>query len=180
MKNLLSKLLTVTGLTALGIASCAGASYAGTATLTASKSINIDCLFTSSGYNNTSGTVAYNSSGTIAQSITWTGTVGVTCNNTNNVQISAAPGGSSYYSNGGGGSVPIARNLSSYSGEYLSVNGTNLWKNGNSYTANSSVTLTPSANIPYEIGLVTNAGNSGPGLPNGLYYYYFDLTATPN
>ncbi|MCM0591004.1 MAG: hypothetical protein KA716_12565 [Gloeotrichia echinulata DEX184] len=180
MQNLLRKALVVSSLTALGMASYAGTSYAGTATLTASQTINIDCLFTSSGYNNTSGTVAYNSSGSIAQSITWTGTVGVTCNNTNNVQISADPYGTNGYSNGGGNQVLVARNLSSYSGEYLSVNGTNIWKNGNSYTANSSVTLTPSANIPYTIGLVTNAGNSGPGLPNGIYRYYFTLTATPN
>ena len=179
MKNLLSKLLTVTGLTALGIASCAGASYAGTATLTASESINVDCNFNSSGYNNTSGTVAFNSSGLIAQSITWTGVVGVTCNHNGNVQISAAALEGYGYSNGGNGSIPTARNLSSYSGEYLSVNGTNIWKNG-SYTANASVTLTPNANIPYEIALVTNAGSSGPGLPNGSYGYYFTLTATPN
>ncbi len=179
MQNLLRKALVVSSLTALGMASYAGASYAGTATLSASQSINVDCNFNNSGYSNNAGTVQFNSSGVIPQSITWTGIVGVTCNNNGNVQISAAPYGFSGYSNGGLGQVLTARNLSTYTGEYLKVGGTNIWKNG-SYVANSSVTLTPSASIPYEIGLVTNAGNSGPGLPNGSYAYYFTLTATPN
>ncbi|XHR82621.1 MAG: hypothetical protein ACFKPT_31590 [Gloeotrichia echinulata GP01] len=179
MQNLLRKALVVSSLTALGMASYAGASYAGTATLTASQSINVDCNFNNSGYSNTAGTVQFNSSGVIPQSITWTGIVGVTCNNNGNVQISASAINGSGYTNGGAGAVTTARTLSTYTGEYLSVNGTNIWKNG-SYVANSSVTLTPSASIPYTIGLVTNAGNSGPGLPNGTYQYYFTLTATPN
>lgn len=179
MQKLLSKFLTVTGLTALAIASYAGTSYAGTATLTASQSINVDCNFNNSSYSNTVGTVRFNSSGVIPQSITWTGVVGVTCNHNGNVQISASALNGSGYTNGGAGAVTTARSLSTYTGEYLSVGGTNIWKNGG-YDADSSVTLTPSASILYTIGLVTNPGNSGPGLPNGLYQYYFTLTATPN
>ncbi|QSJ16374.1 hypothetical protein JYQ62_32360 [Nostoc sp. UHCC 0702] len=178
MQKFLHKLFAVSALTALVIASYTGKNYAGTATLQASQTINIDCLFSNSNYSNNSGTVGYNSSGSIAQSITWTGTVGVTCNHNGNVQISATPNNSSY-SNGGNATVVTARNLSTYTGEYLSVNGTNIWKNGG-YTANSSVTLTPNANIPYAIALVTNPGTSGPGLANGTYAYYFTLTATPN
>jgi spore coat protein U-like protein len=179
MQNLMRRFLVVSGLTAIGITSWAGVSHAGTATLQASQTINIDCLFNNTSYSNPSGTVAFNSTGAIAQSITWTGTVGVSCNHSGNVQISATPYSAGGYSNGGFGGVLTARSLSTYTGEYLSVNGTNIWKNG-SYTANSSVTLTPNSNIPYTIALVTNPGTTGPGLPNGTYNYYFTLTATPN
>jgi len=178
MQKLLRQALLVSGLAALGMAAGAGVSYAGTATLQASQTINIDCLFSNTTYTNSSGAVGYNSTGAIAQSITWTGTVGVTCNHSGNVQISATPGGSGF-SNGGNATVVSARNLSTYTGEYLSVNGTNIWKNG-SFTASSSVTLAPSANIPYVISLVTNPGTNGPGLANGTYSYNFTLTATPN
>ncbi|WP_414755143.1 hypothetical protein [Anabaena sp. CCY 9910] len=179
MQKLLRQALVVSGLAALGIGSCARASYAGTATLQTSQTINIDCLFNNSTYTNTSGAVGYNSTGAIAQSITWTGTVGVTCNHSGNVQISTTPASTGGFTNGAAGAALTARNLATYTGEYLSVNGTNIWKNG-SFTANSSVTLAPSANIPYSLALVTNPGTTGPGLGNGTYNYSFTLTATPN
>lgn len=179
MQNLLRKTLIVSGLTALGMASCAGASYGGTATLTTSQTINIDCTFSNPSYTNNAGTIATNTSGSLAASIAWTGTLGVTCNNGGNVQISASPLNGSGYTNAGNSAVVAARNLSTYTGEFFSVNGTSIWKNG-SYTANSAVTLTPNANIPYAISLVTNPGTNGPGLSNGTYGYYFTLTATPN
>jgi hypothetical protein len=179
MQKLMQKLLIISGLTALGIASAAGVSYAGTTILTASHTINIDCTFNNPSYTNNAGTIATNPSGSLAASIAWTGTLGVTCNNGGNVQISASPLNGSGYTNAGNSAVVTARNLSTYTGEFFSVQGTSIWKNG-SYFALTSVTLTPSANIPYAISLVTNPGTNGPGLPNGTYQYYFTLTATPN
>jgi len=171
MQNLLCKTLVVSGLTALGIASCAGVSYAGTADLYLSTAISLGCNFTSSTYNNPSGVVSV--PGNFAESITWEGYVGVTCNNGGNVQISSSPTTVSQ-------AVSEARTLSTYKGEYLSVGGTNIWKQGSSYSAESSVTLAPNPSIPYVVVLRTTPGSSGPGLTNGNYSYRFTLTATPN
>ncbi|MFK0730812.1 MAG: hypothetical protein ACIWVG_06525 [Gloeotrichia echinulata HAB0833] len=179
MQKLLRKALAVSSLTALGIASCAGASYAGSATLTASQTIAVDCFFDNTNYTNPGGTLAFNSSGVIAQRLTWTGTIGVNCNHSGNVQISASALDGYGYASGGGGGVLDARTLPNYKGEYLSVGGTNIWTLGD-YSGSSSVILTPSATIPYELALVINANNYGQGLPNGAYGYYFTLTATPN
>ncbi len=171
MQNLLCKTLVVSGLTALGMASCAGVSYAGTATLNPSRTITVDCTFTSSTYNNPSGVVSV--PGNFAESIKWEGTVGITCNHGGNVQIStSSPTVSS--------AVTSTRLLPTYKGEYLSVGGTNIWKQGTSYSAESSVTLAPNSSIPYVAVLSTTPGSSGPGLANGSYNYTFILTATPN
>ncbi|MCM0591005.1 MAG: hypothetical protein KA716_12570 [Gloeotrichia echinulata DEX184] len=171
MQNLLRKALAVSSLTALGIASCAGASYAGNANLNLSSTIAIDCAFNSYVYNNSSGVVSVVDN--FAESITWEGYVGISCNHGGNVQVStSSPSVSS--------PVTAARALPTYKGEYLSVGGTNIWKQGDFYTAESSVTVPPSASIPYVAVLSTTPGTSGPGLRNGSYGYTFTLTATPN
>ncbi|HLO87281.1 MAG TPA: hypothetical protein VK203_20055 [Nostocaceae cyanobacterium] len=170
MKQILRKSLVISGLSVLGITACASASYAGTANLNLSRTIAVDCTFTSPNYNNSSGIV--NLSSSFAQSITWEGVVGISCNHGGSVQVTASsPSVSS--------TVTQARSLPTYKGEYLNVGGTNIWKNGD-YTADSSVTLAPSLSIPYVAELSTNPGTTGPGLSNGNYSYTFTLTATPN
>lgn len=178
MQKLLRQTLVISGLAALGIASSAGASHAGSAILNLGQTVNIDCTFTSPSYTNNAGVVSNN--GAFADNITWEGIVGVACNHGGNVQISAAPTEGSGYTTGGNAKVLAARALPTYTGEYLSVNGTNIWKNGGVYTAVASVSLAPSPNIPYKFVLDTNSGTNGPGLPNGSYGYQFTLTATPN
>lgn len=170
MQRLLRQALVISGMATLGIASCAGASYAGAANLNLSRTIAVDCTFTSPSYSNSAGIV--NLSGTFAESITWEGVVGITCNHGGSVQVSSSsPSVSSAVTN--------ARSLPTYKGEYLNIGGTNIWKNGD-YTADSSITLTPSLSIPYQAVLSTTPGETGPGLPNGNYGYTFTLTATPN
>ncbi|QSJ16375.1 hypothetical protein JYQ62_32365 [Nostoc sp. UHCC 0702] len=170
MQKLLCKTLVVSGLAALGITSYASASYAGTANLNLSRNIAIDCTFTNPSYNNASGVV--NIAGSFAESITWEGVVGISCNHGGNVQVtSSTPSVSSAVTN--------ARSLPTYKGEYLSIAGTNIWKNGD-YTADSSVSVAPSLSIPYVAVLSTAPGSTGPGLTNGNYAYTFTLTATPN
>jgi len=170
MQKLLRQALVISGLAALGMGACAGASYAGTANLNLSRTIAVDCTFTSPNYFNSAGIVSL--SGAFAESITWEGVVGISCNHGGSVQVtSSSPSVSPAVTN--------ARSLPSYNGEYLNINGTNIWKNGN-YTADASVTLTPSLSIPYQAVLSTTPGATGPGLANGNYSYTFTLTATPN
>jgi hypothetical protein len=164
------QVVVVSAVAALGMVSGAGASYAGNTNLNLSRTIAIDCTFTSPNYFNSSGIVSL--SGSFAESISWEGVVGISCNHGGNVQVSAAsPSVSSAVTN--------ARSLPTYKGEYLSISGTNIWKNGD-YTADSSVSLAPSLSIPYQAVISTTPGASGPGLANGNYSYTFTLTATPN
>jgi hypothetical protein len=184
MQDLLPRFLFISGLAALGITFAEDKSYGisvisninirvssvGTATLNLSRSIAVDCIFTSPNYFNSSGVV--NLSGSLAESITWEGVIGITCNHGGNVQISAAsPSVSS--------TITTVRSFPSYQGEYLSIGGSKIWKNGN-YTANNSVTLAPSLSIPYQAVLSVTPNTSGLGLSNGNYTYTFTLTATPN
>jgi hypothetical protein len=170
MQKLLRQSLVISGIAVLGSVACAGASYAGTANLNLSRTIAVDCTFTSPAYNNSSGIVSLSSS--FAESITWEGVVGISCNHGGSVQVTAASPSVSP-------AVTTARSLPTYKGEYLSFGGTNIWKNGD-YTADSSTTLTPSLSIPYVAVLSTTPGTTGPGLSNGNYSYTFTLTATPN
>ncbi|WP_414755144.1 hypothetical protein [Anabaena sp. CCY 9910] len=170
MQKLLRQGLVISGLAALGMAACAGVSYAGTANLNLTRTIAADCTFTSPNYSNSSGIVDV--AGAFAESITWEGVVGISCNHGGSVQVtSSSPSVSP--------AVTSARSLPTYNGEYLNIGGTNIWKNGN-YTADASVTLAPSLTIPYVAVLSTTPGASGPGLANGDYAYTFTLTATPN
>ncbi|HLO87284.1 MAG TPA: hypothetical protein VK203_20070 [Nostocaceae cyanobacterium] len=173
MKNLVVKLLIASGLTLLGTVAFTNKSFAqtsGTATLTVSQTVANECNFSNLNYANNTGTIA--KSGPYAASVTWTGSIGVTCNTATRVLISAAlqsvnPG------------VTTARTISSYQGEYLSVNTARIWRTG-SYSGVASVSVTPAASIPYEVSIVMNPGSTGPGLPSGSYGYTFVLTATPN
>jgi hypothetical protein len=170
MQKLLHQSLVVSGLAVLGSIAGAGVSYAGTANLNLSRTIAVDCTFASPVYNNSSGIVSF--SGSFAESITWEGVVGISCNHGGSVQVTASsPSVSS--------AVTTARSLPTYKGEYLNIGGTNIWKNGD-YTADTSATLTPSLSIPYVAVLSTTPGTTGPGLSNGNYGYNFILTATPN
>ncbi len=170
MQKLLRQALVISGLTALGMGAGAGASYAGSANLNLSRTIAVDCTFTSPSYSNGAGIV--NLSGAFAESITWEGVVGISCNHGGDVQVSSSsPSVTSAVTN--------ARSLPTYKGEYLRIGDTNIWKNGD-YTADSSATLTPGLSIPYQAVLSTTPGANGPGLPNGSYGYTFTLTATPN
>jgi hypothetical protein len=173
MKKLVFRLLIASGLTLLGTVAVTHKSFAqtsGTATLTVSQTVANECNFSNLNYSNNTGTIA--KSGPYAASVSWTGTIGVTCNTATRVLISAAlqsvnPG------------VTTARTISSYQGEYLSVSGTRIWRTG-SYSGGSAVSITPATSIPYEVAIVMNPGTTGPALPSGSYGYTFILTATPN
>jgi hypothetical protein len=172
MQKLLHRFFVVSGLAVLGLAGSANTSYAGTATLNASQDINAVCNFTNSNYTNSSGTISSDTLSGLPIAINWQGTVGVNCNHGGQVVITASEPTVS-------ATVTAARGLSTYTGEYLSIDGTNIWKNG-TYTAEASAILTPSTSIPYAISITTTPGSTGIGLPNGSYNYTFTLTATPN
>lgn len=172
MKKLLRKFLTVSALTTLGIIFCessSSAQYSGTSTLSVNQAVATDCNFGSLNYSNSTGTIA--KTGPYAASVTWEGTILVTCNTGTKVLISTSTPSLI-------GGVATARTIASYDGEYFSVGGINIWENG-SYTASASASLTPGP-IAYKIFIGMKPGTTGPGLPSGSYGYTFILTATPN
>jgi hypothetical protein len=172
MQKLIRRFLIIFGLTTLGLIFSEGkssAQYSGTATLSVNQSVATDCNFGSLNYSNNTGVIA--KTGVYPASITWDGTFLVTCNTGTKVQISTSVPSLT-------GSVPIARSLSTYDGEYLTVGGVRIWGSGN-YSSVSTASLTPGS-IAYRVFIGLKPGTTGPGIPSGSYGYTFILTATPN
>lgn len=159
-----------------GVVSTAGASFAGSATLDLSGTVESSCEFDESNYINSEPAITTNGISPNAGML-WVGTFIVSCNHGGQVNITVDSVTES-------GQVAATRNQSTYYGEYFAVDEDStsqiLWSNGSNIPTTPSPTPYNTGFLRYSFSLSTNPNPGETGLVAGDYGYTIQMTATPN